>query len=242
MFSFKSKSIIGQAFVTVCFVLALGVQKSGYAKTPGDSNPADPIHMGNPASSGMSKTTLASIKIDTTSQFVGQVVEVPIFIKNDVEVGSFELEVDYPYQYLTFIGAERGEALSDTINGKYTWEYMNYRALPYTDSLYRLALIGLYDIPNGSQNIGVPLTPHSDYVKLLLIKFLVGNSGFSTGTFLPLNFEWETGDCMENTLQDPSYNYLYRLSSRERRESPCYFFVRFFGWGSYSFLRFDQDR
>ncbi len=208
MFSFNPKSIKWQALVTVCLVLALGIQKPGHAKTPGNSMPVDPEQVENPVSVRMSKYTLASVLIDTTSQYAGQVVEVPVFIKNDVEVGSFELEVDFPYQYLTFLGAERAEALSDTSNGKYTWEYVNYRTLPYTDSLYRLTLLGLYDIPNGSENIGIPLSPHIDYVSLVLMKFLITNGGSSTGTFLPLNFEWETGDCMENTLQDPSYTYL----------------------------------
>ncbi len=209
MFCFKPKSIIGQALAIICIVLVLGVQKPDYAKSTGDSNPVNPIRVENSASGRMSKSIFASIKIDTTSQYVGHVVEVPIFIKNDVELGSFELEVDFPYQYLTFIGAERGEALSDTSNGVYTWEWMNYHTFHYTDSLYRLTLFGLHDIPNGSQNIGVPLFPHNEYVELVRLQFIINNYGFPSGTFLPLTFEWEISDCMENTLQDPSYYYLY---------------------------------
>jgi hypothetical protein len=218
MFSFKSKSIIGQVFVTVCFVLALGVQKSGYAKTPGDSNPADPIHMGNPASSGMSKTTLASIKIDTTRQSYGEAAELSIFIQNDVGIGGFQLEVDFPKDDLSFIGAERGEALSDSTNGEYDWEFFTFNLSSYNDSLYRCTLNGAYDLPSDSHQ-GIPLAIHPGYISLVELRFLIGSTNFPPGTLLPVVFEWEgtvvndsltdDWDCTENTFWDPYWNTVY---------------------------------
>lgn len=207
MFSFNPKSVYGQAAIVFCFLLVLIVFEPAFAKIGGGLNQVHPGLVGNLSNSGTGKNSLATIRIDTTSQYIGQVVDVPIYIRNDVEFGGFELEVDFPYHNLTFIGAERGEALSDTSNGRYIWEYFNYRLLPYTDSLYKVNIIGLYDLPD--TDVGVPLAPHDEYVGLVVLQFVIANYGFPSGTFLPLTFEWEIGDCMENIFQDTSYSTLY---------------------------------
>ncbi len=154
------------------------------------------------------KTTLASIKIDTTSRFVTQLAEVPILIRNGVPFCEFELQVDFCYQNLSFVVASRGEALSDTTHGRHDWEFFTYRVLPYTDSLYRCYLYGICDIPNGPHQ-GVPLAPNSEHVSLVVLKFLINNAGSPDGTFSPIIFEWEVSDCTENTFQDPSFDTLY---------------------------------
>jgi hypothetical protein len=218
MLCLKPKPVLGQARVAICLLLVLVVLGPGIAG--GAGQPPDPPHpslIGNRANRGMDETSSASIKIDTDSQYVGQVGEVPILIKNAVVIGGFELEVDFNHQDLNFEGAVRGEALSDTSNGHYNWEEFAYRLLPYTDTLYRCALAGLYDLPG--QPPGVPLAPHPDYVSLIILKFSINNSGFASGTFLPIKFEWEgqvvndtlvtDPDCLENTLTDTAGDTLY---------------------------------
>jgi len=218
MFSFKPKSIIGQALATIYIVLALGVQKPGYAKTPGDSNPVGPMQVENPASGRISKSVLASIKIDTTSQYLGQVAELPILIRNDVLIGGFQLEVDFRKDNLSFIGAERGEALSDTTNGEYDWEFFTYYLSSYNDTLYRCSINGAYDL-SGDSHQGVPLAIQPDYISLVVLKFLIGSGNFTSGTFLPIIFEWEgtvvndslieDWDCTENTFWGQSWDTVF---------------------------------
>ncbi|MGB2770439.1 MAG: cohesin domain-containing protein [Candidatus Zixiibacteriota bacterium] len=146
------------------------------------------------------KTTLASIKIDTVSSW--DYVEVSVLIRNDVEVGQFQLEVDFCYYHLTFVGAELGGVLEED-----DWEGFTYRLLPHTDSLYKVQLFGLYDIPDGHQ--GVPLGVNSEYVTLVVLAFVIDNMGFPDGTFFPITFEWEVSDCLDNTLQNLFYDTLY---------------------------------
>jgi len=218
MFSFKPKSIIGRALATICIVLALGVQKPGYAKTLGDSNPVNPIHVENPDSGRMNKSTLSSIKIDTTSQYIGQVAEIPILIRNDVLIGGFQLQVDFPKDNLSFIGAERGEVLSDTANGEYDWEFFTFYLSSYNDTLNRCNINGAYDL-SGDSHQGVPLAIQPDYASLVVLKFLIGSGNFTSGTLLPIIFEWEgtvvddslieDWDCTENTLWGQSWDTVF---------------------------------
>ena len=78
---------------------------------------------------------------------------------------------------------------------------------PYNDTLYRCFIYGLYDAPDGHP--GVPLAPNSEYVSLVVLQFVSDYGGVPSGTFFPITFEWEMGDCLENTLQDPSFDTLY---------------------------------
>lgn len=196
----KSKPVLGQVFVIVCFLLALMVFDPRFARSEGELGPVHLDLVGNSANGGIGKSSLTSIRIDTASQFVTEVVEIPILIRNDVEFGEFELQVDFCYENLSFVGAEIGEALSD-------WEYFTYRLFPYTDTLYRVQLLGVYDLPGGDQ--GVPLPPNSEYVSLVVLQFAINVGDFPDGTFLPIIFEWEVCDCLENTFQDPSFDTLY---------------------------------
>ena len=194
----KPEPVLGQTLLAICLSLVLLAFGPGPASGSGEPNRLDPIAAG--------KTTLASVKIDTVSQAYPNAVEIPILIRNDVEIGQFHLEVDFCYQHLTFVGAERGEALSDTTDGRYDWEKFTYRFHPYTDSLYKVQFFGIYDLPNQYQ--GVPLGPNSEYVSLVVLYF-VFNNWFPEDTFLPIVFEWETLDCLENTLQSPFFDTLY---------------------------------
>ncbi len=194
----KPQPVLGRAFVAVCLLVVLLVINPRFARGQAELDPVrlDPV----------GKTTLASIKIDTVSQTYPSPAEIPILIRNDVEIGQFQLEVDFCYQHLTFVGAERGEALSDTTDGRYDWEKFTYRLLTHTDTLYKVQLFGIYDLPDGLP--GVPLGPNSEYVSLVVLHF-VFNNWFPEDTFLPIVFEWEVGDCLENTLQNLFYDTLY---------------------------------
>jgi hypothetical protein len=206
MCSLNRTPVVGQTLLTVCLSLVLLLFDSVPATSSGEPNRLDPIVAG--------KTTLASIKIDTISAFISEVVDIPILIRNDVEFCGLQLEVDFPYQYLTLLQAKRGLALSDTSNGQYDWEYFYYRILPFplADTLYRCLILGLCDLPDGHQ--GIPLDLHSDYVSLVVLEFMIANGGFPSGTFFPIIFEWEGDvvndtvvndwDCVENTFSDPS--------------------------------------
>jgi hypothetical protein len=185
------RSIVGQTLLIVCLALIVLPSDPVAATSSDEPNRLDPIVT--------SKTTLASIKVDTVSSW--DYVEVPVLIRNDVEVGYFQLEVDFCYHHLTFVGAEPGQVLEEG-----DWEKFTYRLLPYTDSLYKVQLFGIHDLPDGHK--GVPLGPNSEYVTLVVLAFVV-NLGIPEGTFFPITFEWELSDCLENTLQNRFYDTLY---------------------------------
>ena len=192
MCSLNRKPVVGQTLLIICLSLVLLLSDPVAATSSGEPNQLDPIVTG--------KTTLASIRIDTISSW--DYVEVPVMIRNDVEVGHFQLEVDFPYHYLTFVGAELGEILEEG-----DWEKFTYRLLPYTDTLYKVQLFGIYDLPDGHQ--GIPLGVNSEYVTLVVLAFVIDNAGFPEGTFFPITFEWELSDCLENTLQNQFFDTLY---------------------------------
>lgn len=190
----KPNLVLRQVVFIICLSLALLVNALAFARSEGES---DLIHSGL-----VGENPLASIKIDSDSVLTpGEMVEIPILIRNSVTFGGFELEVDFCYLDITFYGAERGEALG------YDWEYFSYRVLPYTDTLYQLLFYGQHDIPDGHQ--GVPLGPNPDYVSLVVMKFKTPNQCGPLETFFPLIFEWEWDDCAENTFADSSGDILY---------------------------------
>lgn len=194
MYSLRPRSVLGQALLAVCLVTALLVFHPVSVRSSGESNWADPFLIG--------KTASASVKIDTASRLVSGLAVIPILVRNDVEFGQFLLEVDFCPENLTYVGAEAGEALSET-----GWEYFHYRLEVSTDALYRVQLTGVYDIPDAHQ--GVPLAPNSEYVSLVTLQFVVHTGEFPSGTFFPIIFEWEVDDCLENTFQDTSSDTLY---------------------------------
>lgn len=198
----KPKLVLRQIVLIICLLLALLAVTPAIAKS---QHEFDLIH-----SDRGGKNPLASIKIDSVNASTpGQLVDVPILIRNSAVFGSFELEIDFCYQKLPSYGAQRGEAISHITNQRYDWEYFSYRILPYTDTLYKLALYGLADLPDGPEHVGVPLAPNSDYVSLVVMKFQAPDQCFLSGTFLPIIFEWEGADCSENTFTDSTGDTLY---------------------------------
>jgi hypothetical protein len=203
MSSQKPKLVLRQMVFTVCLLIALLVFAPAFVKSQGELPRIHPDPVG--------KTTLASIKVDSVNTSTpGQLVEIPILIRNSVVIGGFELEIDFAFQNLTFCGVQRGDALSHMTNQRYDWEYFSYRLLPYTDTLYKLILFGQADMPDGPGHIGVPLASNSDYVSLVVMKFQPQAQCLPSGTdFFPIIFEWERSDCAENTFSDSTGNILY---------------------------------
>jgi hypothetical protein len=218
MFSFKPKPISGQVLAAVCLLFVLALFESAFTKSGGKSDLVHPVLVGNLSNSGMEKNSLASIKIDTASQYIGQVVDIPILIRNDVVLGGFELQVDFPKENLSLLQVQRGEALSDTTNGEYDWEYFVYNVSIYTDTFDRCNIYGAYDL-TGDPHQGVPLAPQPGYVSLVMLKFAIAPGNFPSGTLLPIIFEWEgtvvndslieDWDCVENILWNSSFDTLY---------------------------------
>ncbi len=202
MSSQKPKPVLRQMAFVICLSLALLVGSLAFAQSEGD--------IGLIRSDLGGKDSLISVKIDSVGVSTpGEIAEIPIWIRNDVVIGGFELEVDFCYIDLTFYGAERGEALSDTSNGRYDWEYFSYRVLPYPQVplFYKLIFYGQYDMPDGDP--AVPLYPNPDYVSLVVMKFQTPDQPALLDTFFPLIFEWEASDCAENTMSDSTGNFLY---------------------------------
>jgi hypothetical protein len=156
----------------------------------------------------------------------GDFFEIPINLNNfedGVEIGGFELEVEFDYLNLTFFGAQKGDLLNGdtTIAGiRYTWEYFNYRLLPCplcACCKYKILLYGQAEMPNGPTRLGYCLpdtfnfedpAPAND---LVWLKFQVANNDLLRGLCLPINWEWEAAlddsghilqdwDCTENTM------------------------------------------
>jgi hypothetical protein len=200
MSSQKPKTVLRQISFIICLSLASLVFALAFARGEGE--------IGLIPSDFGGKDSLISVKIDSVDVSTPEeIAEIPIWIRNDVAIGAFELEIDFNFLNLTSYGAERGEALSDTSNGRYNWEYFSYRVIPYSDTLYKLILYGQYDLPDGHQ--GVPLAPNPDYVSLVVVKFQPANPCLASETLFPIIFEWEASDCAENTMSDNTGNILY---------------------------------
>lgn len=193
MYSLKSRLILGLALLIICFLIAPFLPGFGFAKEGIKPNTVGAVPAG--------KTVSVSVIIDTTSRLVGEGAEVPILIRNDTDIGQFRLHVDFNPQTTTFVVANLGEAFSDG-----DWEYFHYRLEASADTIHRIELLGVYDLPDSHQ--GVPLAPNYQYVELASLHFVL-DSGLADGLFLPVVFEWETIDCQENTLQNPSFDTLY---------------------------------
>jgi len=161
----------------------------------------------------------------------GDYFEIPINLKNfvaPVEIGGFELEVEFDYQDLTFFGAEKGSLLmhSESENNRYgelvkwSWEYFTYRVLPCplcACCKYKILLYGQSEMPNGPLFLGYCLV--ADSVKdalgdwhqfafplegdLVWLKFQVANNDLLRGLKLPVFFEWEAKlDNEGNVIED----------------------------------------
>jgi hypothetical protein len=196
------KLVLRQMMFVICLLLTLLVYALAFGKGEGEFDLSRSDFGG--------KDSLISVKIDSVDVSTpGEIAEVPIWIRNNVVIGAFELEIDFNFLNLIFFGAQRGEALSHMSNGKYDWEYFSYRVLPYSDTLHKLLFYGQAEMPDGPGHIGVPLAPNPDYVSLVAMKFEPPVKCLPSETFFPILFEWDVSDCAENTMSDSTGNILY---------------------------------
>jgi hypothetical protein len=167
----------------------------------------------------------------------GQLVHLPIIAENfqpGVCFGGFELEVEFDYTSMTFVGAEPGDLLqqgyfevlgSDTTF--YSWEYFNYRMLPCplcACCKYKILLVGMKDLPNGPFHQGYCFCPTEPNGVIAYLNFVVNNNQNLQGLLIPVCFEWEgtvvngvvteDWDCAENTFSNCSGDTLF-VSNKE---------------------------
>ncbi|MFH1336278.1 MAG: T9SS type A sorting domain-containing protein, partial [Candidatus Zixiibacteriota bacterium] len=157
----------------------------------------------------------------------GSYVDVPIYLHNNTNpFGGFELEVEFDYTSMTFVGADMGDLLTGLYDASeppviISWEYFNYRLLPCPSCgccKYKILLLGMNDLPNGSNNVGACIPTGSDG-ELVVLHFVVNNDEKLRGFMIPVCFEWEgtvvndllveDWDCAENTFSSCDGNILY---------------------------------
>ncbi len=140
----------------------------------------------------------------------GDTVSVPILLKTSTPIGGFDLRIEFDPTIFYFLNVTRGDGLSAD------WEYFTYRQLPCPMCgccKYKLLLLGFYDIKD--LHAGIPIEPNSDYVELARVKFKVANDNNLRGFFTNVCFEWDEGECTQNTFSDPTGYILYVSSNPE---------------------------
>jgi hypothetical protein len=141
----------------------------------------------------------------------GDTVSIPILLKTSVQIGGFDLRIEFDPTVLFFMKATRGSGLPSG------WEYFTYRQLPCPMCgccKYKLLLLGIYDLKN--TQAGVPIEPSSDYVEIARIKFQVATNNNLRGFFANVCFEWDQGNCTQNSFTDVSGYKLYVSSNPDQ--------------------------
>jgi len=162
----------------------------------------------------------SNIFIPNTDECVdpGGYVCLPVLLDNNTTpFGGFELTIEFDYTAMTFVRAERCEAIEG-------FEKFVYRLLPCPACgccKYKILLYGQYDIPNGVDNIGdpIPMTPQGVYQCLVELCFVVNNDENLRGLKIPVCFEWDgpywddqtcfDPDCGQNTFSSLTGDTLY---------------------------------
>jgi hypothetical protein len=154
----------------------------------------------------------------------GDFFEIPIILRNFedyVEIGGFELEVEFDYIDLTFYGAMRGILLEQRdffpteLDTFFSWEYFAYRVLPCplcACCKYKILLYGQAEMPDGLMRKGYCLSTANDWpstfwdedvvthgpyagqvigATLVWLKFQAANNELLRDLKLPIFFEWE---------------------------------------------------
>jgi subtilisin family serine protease len=151
----------------------------------------------------------------------GEYVCLPILLDNNTTpFGGFELEVEFDYTSMTFVGAEPGELIEG-------FEKFTYRLLPCPACgccKFKILLFGMYDVPNGVENVGdpIPVTAPGEYGELVNLCFVVNNDENLRGLKIPVCWEWEgtvvndtlveDWECEENTFSSWSGDTLFASS------------------------------
>ncbi len=169
-------------------------------------------------------TTITIGEVDCAKP--GDFVTVPITISNSTGCfGGFELEVEFDYTSMTFVGATRGGLINavrpDSLSlfpNDYWFEKFDYRMLPCPTCAcckYKILMLGMFDVPNGVNHIGHPICGSGTLVNL---NFVVNNDEKLRGYMIPVCFEWDGDplgnppndwDCGENTFSSVTGDTLY---------------------------------
>jgi hypothetical protein len=153
----------------------------------------------------------------------GELYMLPITIVSPfpMDLGGFELHIDFDYTSMTFVEARRGElidgSLIQTEEGGY-FEEFTYRLLPCplcACCKYKILLFGMYDLPNGvDEGVAVPTGMSGELVKLF---FVINSNENLRGYCIPVCWQWQVCDyeymidpeCSENTFSDVTGNTLF---------------------------------
>jgi hypothetical protein len=149
------------------------------------------------------------VKIDCPEGDPGENLWLPILIQNNVEIGGFDLVVEFNNTDITVVKVERGDAIDDTNStGKFNWHYFTYRLDPSTViHKYKIHLVGVGKLY--SSYPGICLGPNPGFVELAKIRVVLANNELLRCFQTPVFFEWDSFTCLENTFSDCSGNTLY---------------------------------
>jgi Secretion system C-terminal sorting domain len=149
---------------------------------------------------------------DDSFVFQGHYATLPIYLDymgTEDGMGGFDFLIAYDASALTFIGAERGDAIS-------CWEYFTYRFGPFGNCggmcpSGMLRLIGMAEANDGPHHPegcdgddGFFVTPDAELAK---IKFFVTNDRTYECQYVPVYFFWM--DCGDNAISDWEGEDLY---------------------------------
>jgi len=162
--------------------------------------PATQITPGPVVTEPINKVEIAQIE----SANPGDIVSLPVLMKNPEAVGGFDLYIEFDPTVLHFKGVERGSGLPEG------FEYFTYRQLPCPNCgccKYKLQVLGLYDLKDIHQ--GIPIPPRDYQDTLFKIVFQVAYDQNLRGFKIPVKWEWDDEICTENTKSDTSGYVLY---------------------------------
>ncbi len=133
-----------------------------------------------------------------------ELVEVPVYVDPNKDFGAFDLYIEFDPTLLYFQGIDRGPGLPEG------WEYFTYRQLPCPDCgccKYKLQILGLYDIKD--QHAGEYIEAGSGPLEIATLKFKVACDENLRGYDMNICFEFDDGECTENSFSDPTGYILY---------------------------------
>ncbi len=160
------------------------------------------------------ESIVINVKIEEEEADPGDIVNLALFLRNQVNIGGFQFIIKWDPNYLTLLDATRGD-LIDSIDfwvsentPHYMFEKFYYEFMPCYDVYKKkVKVVGIADMPDGYQ--GYPIKPNFTYDSLVFLEFQIKYDFTLRGRYLPVSFEWDTTLYDENILVDPSGYILY---------------------------------
>lgn len=156
------------------------------------------------------------VKIGCPEGDPGQTLWLPILIQNNVDIGGFDLVIEFFNSDLTVVKVERGDAIDDTnSSGKYNWHYFTYRLEPSTViHKYKLHLVGIGR--TYSSYPGICLPANAGLVELARIRVVLVDNELFRCLQTPVFFEWDDFTCLENVFSSCSGESLFVSNDRSQ--------------------------